>query len=349
MANFESYRTAEGATRHMAVIRLKGFKRTSKSFSSRKDAEEWAERTEREMKAARDRGGTSAEVGTITIRELIKRFMLDPTTRENSTSYLTELEQMLGEWTNEYGPARARSFGRLQVTAFRDKLLTSGRSPARANRYLSAMRRMWNWAIESGYVMPSSPWPTGVMLKEPDPKEVIATPEEVTAVFAACDAVDADLGMLVRFLVGTGPRITDTLSVTWRDVDEKRWDVAIRGTKTSRPQRVALLEPAREAIRLAKKVRKLGDDRVFWRYSHRLEPRWVWLKARKNFPAHLRDMRMHDCRHLCASLLAAAGATDVELAAQLGHSTLQMVKRYSHLRGGHRGTAHERLDKAFGE
>jgi integrase len=62
----------------------------------------------------------------------------------------------------------------------------------------------------------------------------------------------------------------------------------------------------------------------------------------------MRAMRLHDCRHLCASLLAANGATDVELAAQLGHSTLQMVKRYSHLRGGHRGTAHEKLDKAFG-
>jgi integrase len=64
-----------------------------------------------------------------------------------------------------------------------------------------------------------------------------------------------------------------------------------------------------------------------------------------NFPKHLMAMRLHDCRHMCASLLAANGATDIELAAQLGHSTLQMVKRYSHLRGGHRGAAHEKLDR----
>jgi hypothetical protein len=43
-----------------------------------------------------------------------------------------------------------------------------------------------------------------------------------------------------------------------------------------------------------------------------------------------------------------AELNEVELAAQLGHSTLQMVKRYSHLRGGHRGAAHEKLDKALG-
>jgi integrase len=75
--------------------------------------------------------------------------------------------------------------------------------------------------------------------------------------------------------------------------------------------------------------------------------RHEWGKAKKNFPDSLKAMRLHDCRHLCASLLAAQGATDVELAAQLTHSTLAMVKRYSHLRGGHRGTAHDKLDEAF--
>jgi len=42
-----------------------------------------------------------------------------------------------------------------------------------------------------------------------------------------------------------------------------------------------------------------------------------WGKAKKNFPESIKAMRLHDCRHICASLLAAQGATDVELAAQL--------------------------------
>ena len=69
--------------------------------------------------------------------------------------------------------------------------------------------------------------------------------------------------------------------------------------------------------------------------------RALWVRARANFPQRLQDMRLHECRHLCASLLAMHGATDVGLAAQLGHSTLAMVKRYSHLRGGHRGAVHD--------
>jgi integrase len=100
-------------------------------------------------------------------------------------------------------------------------------------------------------------------------------------------------------------------------------------------------------MRRAARVKHVSG-RVFWRFEHRMSMRTQWLRARTNFPVSLQNMRLHDCRHLCASLLAMHGATDIELAAQLGHSTLAMVKRYSHLRGGHRGAAHKRLDKAFG-
>ena len=49
----------------------------------------------------------------------------------------------------------------------------------------------------------------------------------------------------VRFLVATGARLSDALAVRWRDVNEHYGDVAIRGQKTNRPLRVAMLAPAR--------------------------------------------------------------------------------------------------------
>jgi integrase len=174
------------------------------------------------------------------------------------------------------------------------------------------------------------------------------TIEEVSEMFAACDAVSVNLGTLVRMLVGTGARLSDVLAITWRDVDQKACDVAIRGQKTDSPARIAMLAPAKEAVRRAAEVRHFGG-KVLWFYKHRNAMRCEWRKAKKNFPDSLKVMRLHDCRHLCASLLAAQGATDIELAAQLTHSTLAMVKRYSHLRGGHRGTAHDKLDEAFGK
>ena len=51
--------------------------------------------------------------------------------------------------------------------------------------------------------------------------------------------------------------------------------------------------------------------------------------------AGIDDFRFHDLRHSCASYLAMNGATESEIAAILGHKTLQMVKRYAHLSESH--------------
>ena len=47
------------------------------------------------------------------------------------------------------------------------------------------------------------------------------------------------------------------------------------------------------------------------------------------------DFRFHDLRHSAASYLAMNGATLPEIAAILGHKTLQMVQRYAHLSEDH--------------
>jgi integrase len=121
----------------------------------------------------------------------------------------------------------------------------------------------------------------------------------------------------------------------------------IRGSKPQRPQRVAMLAPAVDAVARAGNVKNIADHRVFWQFKNIYRLRSPWNRARKNFPEKMTKLRLHDCRHLCASFLAAAGASHVELAAQLGHSTLAMVKRYAHLAGGHRGAAHDKMDAVF--
>lgn len=51
--------------------------------------------------------------------------------------------------------------------------------------------------------------------------------------------------------------------------------------------------------------------------------------------ASITNLRFHDLRHTAASYLAMNGATAIDLAAVLGHKTLQMVKRYAHLSDAH--------------
>jgi len=67
----------------------------------------------------------------------------------------------------------------------------------------------------------------------------------------------------------------------------------------------------------------------------------AWQTALKR--AGLEDFRFHDLRHCAASYLAMNGASLAEIAEVLGHKSLQMVKRYSHLSHEHTASVIERM------
>ena len=47
--------------------------------------------------------------------------------------------------------------------------------------------------------------------------------------------------------------------------------------------------------------------------------------------AEIANFRFHDPRHTCASYLASQESSLLDIADVLGHRTMAMVKRYSHL------------------
>ncbi|GBF23498.1 integrase, partial [Candidatus Gastranaerophilus sp. (ex Termes propinquus)] len=82
------------------------------------------------------------------------------------------------------------------------------------------------------------------------------------------------------------------------------------------------------------KVRNIASDYIFQNPSGRL----VYLDelhkaACKN--VGIEDFTIHDWRHNAGSHLAMSGATERESAEILGHKSLIMVKRYSHLSNKH--------------
>lgn len=76
-----------------------------------------------------------------------------------------------------------------------------------------------------------------------------------------------------------------------------------------------------------------------------IDLRYAWAQALQ--AAGITDFRVHDLRHSAASYLAMSGASLVEIAAILGHQTLQMVQRYAHLAEGHTASVVARMNAAL--
>ena len=94
--------------------------------------------------------------------------------------------------------------------------------------------------------------------------------------------------------------------------------------------------------------REIKSDYLFPRSDGKgpIDIRKAWENAREK--AGIIDFRFHDLRHSAASYLAMNGAGQLEIAEVLGHKTLQMVKRYSHLSEDHTRDVVEKMnDKIF--
>ena len=64
--------------------------------------------------------------------------------------------------------------------------------------------------------------------------------------------------------------------------------------------------------------------------------------------AGITDFRFHDLRHTCASCLASLESSLLEIADVLGHRTMAMVKRCSHLAQEHKTAVIEKMTRARG-
>ena len=129
-----------------------------------------------------------------------------------------------------------------------------------------------------------------------------------------CDALNrrhSDLAAAcVVFLMLTGARRGETLLTRWRDVDlaASVWVKPSAHTETRKLHRVPLNAAARAILTtLAERFVPAGPPADAFVFGpgliHRLRATWEAVRAEAALPG----LRLHDCRHAYASVLASAG------------------------------------------
>jgi integrase len=131
---------------------------------------------------------------------------------------------------------------------------------------------------------------------------------------------------------------------------EKR-TVHLTETKNGTARTVPLTKKAVNifSMALSNPTRPFDTDLIFFGEPGRdkvrrpYEFRPAWHRTLKD--AGIKGLRFHDLRHEAVSRLVEAGLGDQELAAISGHKSMQMLKRYTHLRAE---DLVERLDQVMG-
>jgi integrase len=188
-------------------------------------------------------------------------------------------------------------------------------------------------------------------LREPKGRVRFLSDEERELLLQSCkESHNPYLYTIVVLALSTGARQGELLKLHWKDVDMKRNTLTFRDTKNGETRSVPLTEYGLALMKDHSRVRRIATPLVFPSLSDCMKPysiREAWKCAVKR--SKLVNFRFHDLRHSCASYLAMNGASLLEIGEILGHKTLAMVKRYSHLTEAHTRGVVERMNRAVFE
>jgi integrase len=225
------------------------------------------------------------------------------------------------------------------------------RTGATVNRYIAALSHALSFAVKERRLLERNPVGDIARKKESRGRTRFLSDGERTALLDACAKSDwAALHALVLLAITTGARRGELLSLQWADVNMKAGRALVRETKNGEQRTLPLAGKSLEALRVLKLNGSARSEYVFPNTSGHpgafeyFDGYWyIALQA-----AGISDFHFHDLRHTTASMLAAQGCSLLEIADVLGHKTLAMVKRYSHLVVDHKAKVIERMIVAKG-
>ena len=338
-------RKGKKKTTYTVTVRAKGYDSVSRTFDTKGEARIWAAELEAEMKNRRFKDPRRAHR---TLEEALDRYLETVTPRKAKTTQERErrlikiLKQHLGKDT--FLPDITPSV----VARYRDERLQTVSSYA-VRLELALLSHLFVKACKEWELPVDNPVRAIERPKVPKGRIVFLKEDEAVRLLKECKVSrNKMLYPYVLVLLHTAMRPSEAAGLRWDQVDFERRSLTLNITKNE-PRSVPLTKTVVAIFEELKKSKPLNEF-VFFENKGKSENsinipssrfRSSFDKARER--AGLPSVHMHDLRHTAASHMLMAGADIRTLAAILGHSTLQMVLRYTHLIDEHKLKAVDRI------
>lgn len=353
MAIIEARKQRDGTVKYRARVRVTGYPHQSKTFNRKGDARDWARQVEVDLQ--RGRHLPTREASRRTLAEAIERYITVTLPAKPRNRDAAKVSALLKWWKDKLGAVALVALTPRMISEARDALAATQtrrggpRSPATVNRSLAALSAVFRAAVREWHWLDNTPMPAVSRGAESPGVVRYLSEGERKRLLEACRSswAAAWLYPLVLLALATGARRGELLGLKWADVDLQRGQVVFHVTKNRERRAVPVAGVAIDALR------KLAGDapdpaRLVFEGSEEGKPVYIeqaWREVQAS--AQITDFRFHDLRHSAASYLAMSGATAPEIAAVLGHKTLQMVKRYAHLGEQHTASVVSRMTDKF--
>jgi integrase len=244
-----------------------------------------------------------------------------------------------------FGNIPLRQFTIRLIEQFQSDRLSKGNKPATVNRLIATLKHClhkgYQWEMLSEETLKRV---RGVkLLPENNRRLRYLSREECQALIDACKGVTK---AIVITALNTGMRKGEILNLRWEQVDFRHGFILLDKTKNGERREIPVNQTLRETLQAL--PRRLDVPYVF--FDPATGKPYQDIKRSFNTAlrrAGIKDFHFHDLRHTFASHLTMSGVDITTVKELLGHKTLTMTLRYSHLAPSHKVKAVDILDNTL--
>lgn len=259
-----------------------------------------------------------------------------PTTWHTAESY------NIRHLNNAFGEKFLHEITSMDIEKFRqERLKVVGKNTV--NKNVASCRAMFNKAIEWGLFEGRSPV-SGIKFYKLDNRRLrFLEKEDIKRLLSHCEGHLKDI---VEFAINTGMRRGEIFNLKWHDIDWNNGFIHLLKTKNNDKREIPLNENVRSILVRVK--RSPDSPYVFSSFNGK-----AFVDIKKSFHTALKNaaienFRFHDLRHTFASQLIMSGVDFLTVKELLGHKSIEMTLRYSHLSCDHKKRAVKVLDELNG-
>lgn len=337
---YNNTETNKAIVRYRVKIRLKGLAPEECTFSTKTLAKEWAAKREYELKHEQLFGPQHHK--TKTVNDMLDRY--EGSLRLSNPKRHVEIAPFIALWKKKIGHYKLQALTAdiaiaerefLQKRYVKDDTSRGHVTNASVNRVFGVLKCALNVAVKEWKWLTHNPLIGVKNLKEPSGRTRFLNSEEFDRLLTACNqSNNANLAAIVSLAITTGARRGEIMKIRLTDVhlNNQRIVLSETDTKNKTARTLHLVEPTLSLVKNMREKAASDQQYLFTSLLDHSRPndfRRSWHTAIRQ--AKIDNFHFHDLRHTAASYFAQHGAKLHHIAELLGHKSLHMAKRYTHL------------------
>jgi integrase len=282
-------------------------------------------------------------VANITFAEIFTEHYLpvSKSNKRNQQSWQRE-EQLFRLWISPViGAKPMREIAPIHLEQIKRAMTTNDKAPRSIQYMLATIRQVFNHALVHGLFHGSNP-AAGKIVKRPtidNRRTRFLTKDEATALLSELAKRSMDVHDMALFSLQTGARAGEIFSLTWGDIDLFQGTALLRDTKSNKNRPLFLTDEVKAMLARRRTAEAKSTDLVFpdrngnkvVQISDSFSRAIDKLKLNEGITDRRDRVTFHSLRHTYASMLVQAGVDIYHVKELLGHSSIALTERYSHL------------------